>query len=52
MKGVDYGQQAAGAFQSRGLEDDEDIFIRDLDAEEFFGREYDLDERGTIDDLD
>ena len=30
----------------RGLEDDEDLLVRDLDAEELFGREYDvLDER-------
>ena len=52
LKGVGYGEQAAGAYQSRALEDDEDLFVRDLDAEEFFGREYDLDERGIIDDLD
>ena len=40
--------------QRRGLEFDEDLVVRDLDAEELFGREYDLlDERDiTIDDLD
>ena len=44
---MDYGQQIAGAFQSRGLEDDEDLFGRDdIDAEELFGREY------LFDDLD
>jgi hypothetical protein len=57
MKAVDYGSQIYGAYgamkQSRSLEDDEDLFVRDLDAEELFGREYDLlDERDTIDDLD
>lgn len=32
--------------QSRGLEEDDSLFVRDLDAEELFGREYDLlDER-------
>ena len=40
-------------FRSRGLEDDEELLRRDLDAEEFFGRDYDLfDERDTFDDLD
>jgi hypothetical protein len=40
-------------FQSRGLEHDEELFGRDLDAEELFGREYDqLDERDIVDDLD
>ena len=40
--------------QSRGLEDEEDLLLRDLDAEELFGREYVLlDERDiTFDDLD
>jgi hypothetical protein len=40
----------------RSFEDDEDVFVlRDLDDEEFFGREYDydlFDERDIIDDLD
>jgi hypothetical protein len=56
LDGLDYGQQAYDAVNSRGLEDDEDLFVRDLDAEEFFGREYDfLDERDhdtIVDDLD
>jgi len=55
MTAVDVGSQAYGAYQmvkSRGLED-EDIFERDLDTDELFGREYDLlDERDTFDDLD
>ena len=43
--GIDAGQQVVSAFQSRGLEDNEDL--------ELFGREYDLvDERDIIDDLD
>ena len=29
---MDYGQQIAGAFQSRALDDNEDLFVRDLDA--------------------
>ena len=29
---MDYGQQIAGAFQSRGLDDNEDLFERDLDG--------------------
>ena len=34
-------------------EDDEYFFMRDLDAEELFGREYDLlDERATVDNED
>jgi len=37
---------------SRGLEPNEDLFNRDLDVEEFFGREFDLDERDIFDDLD
>jgi len=36
----------------RGLEPNEDLFNRDLDVEEFFGREFDLDERDIFDDLD
>jgi hypothetical protein len=56
MTAVDVGTQAYGAYQmvkSRGLEDDEDMFERDVDTEELFGREYDLlDERDTFDDLD
>jgi len=56
MTAVDVGSQVYGAVQMvnpRGLEDDEDIFGRDLDTEELFGREYDLfDERDTFDDLD
>jgi hypothetical protein len=51
MTGVAYALNAA--VQSRGLEHNEDLFGRDLDAEELFGREYDyLDERDIIDDLD
>ena len=40
--------------QSRGLEDNEDLLVCDLDAEELFRREYDLlDERdNTVDYLD
>jgi len=41
--------------QSRGLEDDEELLRRDLEAEEVFGREYDhlpVDERDIFDDLD
>ena len=34
--------------QSRGFEDDEELFGRDLDAEELFGREYDLEARGPV----
>ena len=34
-------------FQSRGFEDEEELFGRDLDVEELFGREY-----GLVDDLD
>jgi len=56
MTAVDVGTQAYGAYQmvkSRDLGDDEGVFERDLDADEFFGREYDLfDERDTFDDLD
>jgi hypothetical protein len=42
------------AFQSRGFEDDEEPFRRDLDAESLRGREYYdlLDERDFDDDLD
>ena len=37
----------------RGFEDDEDIFVRDLDAEDLFERDYDLlNERDIMDDLD
>ena len=36
----------------RGLEPNEDLFNRDLDVEEFFEREFDLDERDIFDDLD
>jgi len=36
----------------RDLEDDEELSRRDLDAGEFFGREYDLAERDFFDDLD
>ena len=32
FKALDYGSQAYGAVQNRGLEDDEDLFLRDLDA--------------------
>ena len=35
MKAADYGSQAYGAYtavKNRGLEDDEDLFVRDLDA--------------------
>jgi hypothetical protein len=50
LKGLQY---AVDAFQSRGLADNEDLFGRDLDVEELFGRGYDyLDERDIIDDLD
>jgi len=50
---IDVGTDAYQTVNSRGLEDDEDIFVRDLDTEELFGREYDLlDERDTFDDLD
>jgi len=53
LTGVDYGNQIASTVQSRGLEDNEDLFGRDLDAEELFGREYDLlDDRDIIYDLD
>ena len=56
MTAVDTASQVYGAYQmvkSRGFEDDEDMFVRDVDTEEFFGREYDLlDERDTFDDLD
>ena len=49
----DAGQQISNTFRSRGLEDDEYLYGRDLDVEEFFGREYDLlEERDAIDDLD
>jgi len=34
--------------QSRGFQDDEELFGRDLDAEELFGREYDLEARGPV----
>jgi hypothetical protein len=55
-KGADYADQAQQAYssvRSRGLEDDEELFGRDLDDEELFGREYDLlDERDISDDLD
>ena len=52
FKALDYGSQAYGAVQNRDLEDD-DIFVRDLDTEEVFGRESDLlDERDAFDDLD
>jgi len=51
--GVAVGQEIVNTLQSRGLEEYEDLFGRDLDAEELYGREYDLfDERDTIDDLD
>ena len=44
----DYGYR-----YSRGLERDEDLFERHLDAEGLFGREFDyLDERDIFDDLD
>jgi hypothetical protein len=44
------GARPQSTHQRRGLEDDEDLFERDLDVEGFFGREYDpLDERGTGD---
>jgi len=37
----------------RGFEDDEEAFVRDLDAEELFERDYDLlNERDIMDDLD
>jgi len=36
------GRQNPSPFQSRSLEDNEDLFGRDLGAEELFGREYDL----------
>ena len=56
MTAVDTASQVYGAYQmvkSRGFEDDEDMFVRDVDTEELFGREYDLlDERDTFDDLD
>jgi hypothetical protein len=57
FKAIDYGSQAYNTYanfkQGRGFEDDEDVFGRDLDAEEFFERDYDvLDERDIIDDLD
>jgi hypothetical protein len=50
----DYEQQITGTFHSHGLEDDnEDLSGRDLEAEELFGRGYDLlEERDIIDDLD
>jgi len=50
----DYEQLIAGTFQSHGLEDDnEDLSGRDLEAEELFGRGYDLlEERDAVDDLD
>ena len=49
----DVGQQISSTFQSRGLEDDDYLYGRDLDVEELFGREYDLlEERDAIDDLD
>ena len=39
--------------KARGLEDDEELSLRDLDTEEVFGREYDfLNERDIFDDLD
>jgi len=53
LKAAEYGQDIYNTVQSRGLEDNEDFFVRDLDAEELFGREYDLlDERDAFDDLD
>jgi hypothetical protein len=58
FRALDYSQQAYGAVQqfrqlrSRGFEDDEDIFVRDLDAEELVGRDDLLDQRDIIDDLD
>ena len=51
----DVGQQISSTFQSRGLEDDEYLYRRDLDVEELFWRESDLlEERASdaIDDLD
>ena len=51
--GVAVGQEIASTFQSRGFEENEDLYGRDLNAEELYGREYDLlDERDIIDDLD
>ena len=56
LKAFDTASQVYGDVQtmnSRGFEDDEDMFVRDVDTEELFGREYDLlDERDTFDDLD
>jgi len=39
-------------FQSHGLDDDQDRFERDLEIEEFSGRDYLLDARDTFDDLE
>ena len=46
--------RVASHLKHRGLEDEEDLLVRDLDAEELFVREYDLfDERDySVDDLD
>ena len=54
FKALDYGSRIySNLHQSRGFEDDEDVFERDLDAEELFERDFDLlDERDIIDDLD
>jgi hypothetical protein len=41
-------QDFASNFQNRGFEDDEDLFGRDLEAEELFGREYDLEVREPL----
>ena len=41
-------QDSANNVQSRGFEDDEELFGRDLDTEELFGREYDLEAREPL----
>ena len=52
MKPAPQPQSNSGQPNSRGLEDDEELLQRDLDAEELFGREYDLfDERDIVDDI-
>ena len=53
FKAAKYGSEIYGNLNQRGFEDDEDIFVRDLDAEDLFERDYDLlNERDIMDDLD
>ena len=43
FKAVDYASEIYGNLRQRGFEDGEDIFIHDLDSEELWERDYDLD---------